>query len=142
MNEQPENGNPRLTDGQVSRLWRDKSPSKIVELVHGNLEAIEPYIISQAAQEGDTFARNILVEAAEILGIGLASVLNVLDLRFVVIGGGLSGADSFVFDAVERSIASRVLKGSRDEIRVVPAQLGNDAGILGAASLIAMRKTE
>lgn len=113
--------------------------SKILELVHGNFDAIEPYIISMAAQQGDALAHDILEEAGGLLGVGLASVLNVLDLRFVIVGGGISAVEPFVFDAIERSIKSRVLKGSRNEIRVVPAQLGNTAGILGAASLIKQR---
>lgn len=112
------------------------SSSKIVELVQGNFELIEPYIISMAAQQGDLLAKEILEEAGELLGVGLASVLNVLDLRYVIIGGGISAAEQFVFDAIERSVRSRVLKGSKEDIHVVPAQLGNAAGILGAASLV------
>lgn len=114
--------------------------SKILELVQGNFDAIEPYTISMAAKQGDTLAHEILEEAGGILGVGLTSVLNVLDLRLIIIGGGISAAEQFVFDAVERSVKSRVLKGSRSEIRVVPAQLGNAAGILGAASLIILRR--
>lgn len=121
---------------------RPEMPSKVLELVHGNFDAIEPYSISLAARQGDALARDVLLEAANLLGIGLASVLNVLDLRLVIIGGGLSGADAVVFETLERSIKSRVLKGSRDHIRVVPAQLGNDAGIIGAASLLTMKQED
>lgn len=134
-------GQRYLSQKTRERLRQTKQPSKILELAGGNFDAIEPYIVSLAAREGDALAREILVEAAELLGVGLASVLNVLDLRFVVIGGGLSGADPFVFEAVERSVKSRVLSGSRESVRVVPAHLGNDAGILGAASLIAAKKS-
>lgn len=117
----------------------DTSSSKILALVQGNFDAIEPYTISMAAHQGDQLAHDILVEAGTILGVGLASVLNILDLRFVIVGGGISASEKFVFDAIERSIASRVLQGSRDAISVAPAQLGNTAGILGAASLIQHR---
>jgi glucokinase len=126
------------TRDRLNKLKNAGQQSKILELAHGNFDAIEPYIISMAAKQGDQLAYDILVEAGTTLGIGLASVLNVLDLRFVIIGGGISAADPFVFEAVERSVKSRVLKGSRNAIRVVPAQLGNTAGILGAASLISM----
>jgi glucokinase len=129
-------GQRYLSQRTREKLAATKQPSKIVDLVKGNLDVIEPSLISSAARQGDLLAHDILVEAGELLGIGLASALNILDLRLVVIGGGLSGADRFVFEAVERSIKSRVLKGSKNAIRVVPAQLGNDAGILGAASLV------
>lgn len=130
------------TRERLSSLLREQKtqpenpPSKIVELVKGNFTLIDPYIISLAAQQGDTLAHEILKEAGELLGVGLASVLNVLDLRYVIIGGGISAADAFVFEAIERSVRSRVLKPSKEHIRVVPAQLGNTAGMLGAASLI------
>lgn len=125
------------TRDRLNKLKNPSQQSHILNLVHGNFDAIEPYIISMAAKQGDQLAHDILVEAGTTLGIGLASVLNVLDLRLVIIGGGISAAEPFVFEAVERSIKSRVLKGSRNAISVVPAQLGNTAGILGAASLIA-----
>lgn len=110
-------------------------PSKIIELADGDLDRIEPYIISRAAQQGDPLAHEILREAGELLGVAITSVLNVLDLRVVIIGGGISAAEPFVFEAIEQSIRSRILKGSRDHIRVLPASLGNAAGILGAARL-------
>ena len=119
-----------------------QTPSKIIELVEGNLDLIEPRIISMAARQGDVLAREILVEAGTLLGVGIASVLNVLDLRVVIIGGGVSAADAFVFEAVERSVRSRVLKSSKEHVRVVPAELGNTAGILGAASLVWMEEGE
>jgi len=111
------------------------APSKIIELLHGNLEMLDPQILSQAASLGDTIAREILVEAGELLGTAIASVLNVLDLRIVIVGGGISAVEPFVFEAIQRSVRARVLKGSKEQIRVRPAKLGNAAGILGAASL-------
>ncbi len=128
---------------EVAERNRSKKPvSKIVDLVNGNLDLIEPRVISMAAQQGDPLAHEMLEEAGKLLGIGIASVLNVLDLRLVIIGGGISAADEFVFKAIERSIHSRVLKSSKGKIRVAPAQLGNMAGILGAASLVWMHEGE
>jgi glucokinase len=129
-------GQRYLSQTARERIAHAGGTSKILELAGGNFDAIEPYIISMAAKEGDRLAHDILVEAGTLLGVGLASVLNVLDLRLVIVGGGISAAEPFVFDAIERSVKSRVLKGSRDSVRVVPARLGNTAGILGAASLV------
>ncbi len=110
--------------------------SKIERLVEGNLSRIEPSIISQAAEEGDRIAQEILTEAGELLGYALASAMNVLDLRVVIVGGGISAAPRFVFEAIERSIRSRILKPHRGGVRVRRAALGNGAGIIGAASLV------
>ncbi|HYQ87287.1 MAG TPA: ROK family protein [Bacteroidota bacterium] len=113
-----------------------KPRSKITELVGGNLDAIEPVIISAAAEQGDPTAIAILQEAGELLGYALASALNILDLRTVVIGGGLSAAPDFVFTAVEAGLRSRVLKSIKPGVRVLRSTLGNAAGIVGAASLV------
>lgn len=112
------------------------TPSKIIELVGGNMSKIEPSIISQAADQGDQLARNIMVEAGTFLGYALASILNVLDLRVVIIGGGISAAQPYVYEAIESALRSRVLKPYKSDIRVIRAKLGNTAGIVGAASLV------
>jgi glucokinase len=114
---------------------KDAFPSKIYDLVGGNLNKIEPAIISRAAEDGDPTAIAILQEAGEILGYGLASALNILDLRIVVIGGGVSAVPSFVYKAILDGLRSRVLKSHKTGVRVLRAELGNTAGIIGAASL-------
>ena len=110
--------------------------SKILQLVDGDISKIEPVYISQAAHEGDALAREILVEAGEFLGVALAGVMNIMDLRVSIIGGGISAAGDFVMKAVQDSVVRRVLKPLRKDIRVLPAQLGNEAGLLGAAGLV------
>lgn len=110
--------------------------SKILQLVDGNPEKIEPYYISQAAHEGDQLATEILVEAGTLLGVAIGAVMNTFDLRVSVIGGGVSAAGDFVLDAIKRSVQEHVLHHLRPDIRVLQAELGNNAGILGAAGLV------
>jgi glucokinase len=113
----------------------DGFPSKIHDLVEGNLNKIEPATISRAAEDGDATAIAILQEAGELLGYALASAVNLLDVRIVVIGGGISAVPSFVYTAIENSLRSRVLKPHKPGVRVVRSELGNTAGMIGAASL-------
>jgi len=110
--------------------------SKILQLVGGDFSRIEPVYISQAAHEGDKLAREILIEAGQLLGVALAGVMNIMDLRISIIGGGISAAGDFVMSAVQDSVVQHVLKPLRKDIRVLPAQLGNEAGLLGAAGLV------
>ena len=110
--------------------------SKIWALVGGDAEKIEPSLISQAAHDGDPLAKAMLLEAGDLLGTALAGVMNVMDLRVSIIGGGLSASGDFVMSAVQDSVVRHVLKPLRKGIRVLPAQLGNNAGILGAAGLV------
>ena len=113
--------------------------SAIGQLVKGNLAKIEPAVISNAALRGDRLAIGILTEAGTLLGCALASVVNVLEIRTVIIGGGISAVPDFVFEAIRETVRSRVLTPHRAGIRVLRAKLGNGAGIIGAASLIYFR---
>ncbi|MDT8324739.1 MAG: ROK family protein, partial [Bacteroidota bacterium] len=70
------------------------------------------------------------------LGVAIASAANLLDITTFIIGGGISAAGDILFDAVRGSAAERVLKVHRDHLTIIPAELGNDAGMLGAASLL------
>jgi glucokinase len=128
-------GQRHLSQRAIERL-KSQPRSKILDLVGGDISKVEPMYISQAAYGGDKLAREIFTEAGTLLGVALGSVLNVVDLRVIIIGGGLSAAGKFVFDAVKKSVQSHVLKPLRKDIRVLPAKLGNSAGILGAAGLV------
>ncbi|MDE3058452.1 MAG: ROK family protein [Bacteroidota bacterium] len=110
--------------------------SKILEFCGGDLSTIEPLHISQAADAGDALAQDILVKAGKHLGIAIAAVMHTLDFRVSIIGGGISAAGKYVFDAVTESVKSHVLAPMRKDILVVPAVLRNSAGILGAAGLV------
>ena len=128
-------GQRYLSQRTAERLKSDPQ-SKILELVGGDPTKIEPMYISEAAQIGDKVAREILVEAGQLLGVAIASVMNIMDLRTSIIGGGISAAGDFVIRAIQESVVRRVLKPLRKDIQVLPAQLGNNAGILGAAGLV------
>jgi len=128
-------GQKYLSQRTAEKL-RKNPKSRIVELVGGNLDRIEPVYIARAAKEGDEFARDVLLEAGMLLGVALGAVMNTMDLRVSIIGGGISGAGEFVMDAVKKSVQEHVLKPLRPDIKVLPAKLGNDAGILGAAGLV------
>jgi glucokinase len=126
----------RYLSKRTEEKLKSQPKSKILELVGGDITKIEPYFIAQAAHEGDALAQEILVEAGKLLGVALAGVMNTLDLRVSIIGGGVSGAGDFVLSAIQESVRMHVLSPLRPDIRVLSAQLGNDAGILGAAGLV------
>jgi glucokinase len=126
----------RYLSRRTAERLKSHPKSKILELVGGDPTKIEPVYISQAAQMGDKIAREILVEAGELLGVAIAAVMNIMDLRISIIGGGISAAGDFVMRAIQKSVVHRVLKPLRKDIQVLPAQLGNNAGILGAAGLV------
>jgi glucokinase len=128
-------GQRYLSQRTLERLKRYPD-SKILEFVSGDKTKIDPAVISKAAHDDDPLARQILLEAGELLGIALGAVMNVFDLRVSIIGGGVSAAGQFVLDRIQSSVQAHVLKHMRPEISVLQAQLGNEAGMLGAAGLV------
>lgn len=114
----------------------EKNPSsKIVEIVNGDLSKIEPYIISLAAEQGDEFAMNVWKKAGFYVGVMLASVMNLFDINVAVVGGGIAKAGKILFDAMNETVRARALKPIAEKAIVIPATLGNRAGILGAGAL-------
>jgi len=80
-------------------------------------------------------ALEALAETGRWLGIGLAGVINVLNPDMVLLGGGLAPAYPFVRSTLEAELDRRVLRASRQLVRVVPTSLGEAAPLRGAAEL-------
>jgi glucokinase len=100
----------------------------------GDVEAITPETVLAAAQDGDDVAIKILGDAGHTLGRALVGVVNLLNPRQIVVGGGLGEASRYMIQRAAEAIAGEAMAGRRD-LKVVPAELGSDAGILGAAAL-------
>jgi hypothetical protein len=91
--------------------------------------------VSAAAQAGDAVAQEIMDDAARALGVGITNLLHVFDPRLVIVGGGVSNSAPRWWATVKDEIGRRALPIYRDSLQLVPAALGDDAGIYGAAAL-------
>lgn len=99
-------------------------------------EELSPYIIAQAAIQGDVVAKRIYTKIGEIIGIGLASVVNLLNPEKVIIGGGVADAGDILLNPIRKTVAKRAMPIQGAKVEIVPAQLGNSAGVIGASLLI------
>lgn len=95
----------------------------------------EPAELGKLAQEGDPEALAFWQQYGQILGVGIASLIYVLTPEAVIIGGGVSASAKFFFPATIAEIERRVLPSSRKGLQLLEAQLGNNAGMVGAAKL-------
>jgi glucokinase len=84
------------------------------------------------ASGGDTRARDALAGLGRILGAGLASLVNVFNPEVIVLGGGFGEAGELVFQPAREVVAREALSPGRDLVRIVPAELGAEAGLIGA----------
>lgn len=87
-----------------------------------------------AARDGDAACKRILAHSAHTLGRALVGVVNLLNPQLIVIGGGVAEGDPIFPDTVQGVISDEALAG-RNDVKVVLALLGNDAGVLGSAAL-------
>lgn len=97
-----------------------------------NIENIDVSDISNFAESGDSTAIEIISKTAEYIGIGLVSVMNFLDLRYIIIGGGISKSD-LLLKKIEETIKFRALPNVSEYFRIVRARFQADTGIIGSA---------
>lgn len=107
--------------------------TRIGELVDYDLNRVTPEVIARAAQEGDAIARDIYEQAGFYIGIAVANVLVAIGPRKVVIGGGVAQAGDLLFEPIRRTVKERVYVMPVGKVEIVPAQLGTNAGLIGAA---------
>ncbi len=108
---------------------------------YGSIQAIrrmtgkEPAELGKLAENGQREAIEFWEGYGRLLGAGLASLIYVLTPEAIVIGGGISGSTPFFFPATLEEIERRVLPSSRENLQLLSAKLGNQAGMVGAAKL-------
>jgi glucokinase len=91
-------------------------------------------LVTELAYDGDAAAREALELIGTRLGVGIASLVNIFDPEVVVIGGGVIGAGELLLAPARAEVARRALPPARDEVRIVPARFGVEAGMIGAAA--------
>ena len=102
----------------------------------GDVAAITGPLISEAARAGDAFAIDQLAELGTWLGEGIASLTAVLDPAMVAIGGGVSEAEDLLLDPIRAAFGKQLTgRGHRPVAEIRKAELGNKAGLIGAADL-------
>jgi glucokinase len=91
-------------------------------------------MISQAAAEGDAVALEVWAEIGYYLGLGCVTAINFLDPDVIIVAGQIAKAGAPLFDAIKRTVRARQRLNRWPYERIIPAALGEDAGIFGAAA--------
>jgi glucokinase len=110
--------------------------SLINKLVDGDLSKINAKVPFDAARQGDRVGLQIVEEYMKYLAEGLANVINIFQPEIIAIGGGISKEGEYLLAPLRKLVSERIytVEGV-PQTRIVAAQLGNDAGIVGAAML-------
>ena len=134
--EQYTSGSALIRQARELARTRPEQARRLLELASGDPEAIGGRMVTQAAREGDAVARALLAEVGRWLGEGIVDLANVLDPSAVVVGGGVSEAGDLLLDPARAAYERLLTAGAhRPHLSIVAAQLGNDAGLIGAADL-------
>jgi glucokinase len=89
-------------------------------------------LVTELAVHAPGDARDVLAYVGFHLGVGIADFVNVLNPEIVVVGGGFGEAGELLLEPARRVVRERALPPARDEVRIVEAELGPEAGIVGA----------
>jgi glucokinase len=90
-------------------------------------------LVTELAHDGCSVAQGVLALVGERLGVGIVSIVNALNPEVVVIGGGAMAGGELLLAPARRVVAERALPPSRRQVRIVPAQFADEAGMVGAA---------
>jgi len=119
-------------------MLEKENESILKECCKGNIYKITPEDIYKAALEGDALAREILRDAGRFLGVGIANIINIMSPEAIILTGGLVGAWNIYVQEAVKEASRRAFKELFDAVKIIPSSLGDDAGIVGAASLVFM----
>jgi glucokinase len=131
----------RLGSGSgLGRLARDAADAGLLDqavaLAGGQAELVRGEHVTRAALDGDPDALEVFRRFAWWVAVGIANLVNLLDSELVLIGGGLIEAGDLLLAPVREAFRGLVLAaGHRPPVRIEPAQLGPEAGAVGAALL-------
>lgn len=117
----------------IVRMAKEGNPLSPHFTKGGKEGIITADMIFQLAKEGDRFAIEIFQKMGRILGIGIADIVNILNIELFVLGGGVADSwDLFIPSTVDE-VRKRTYRITGERVKVVKAELGDDAGIFGAA---------
>jgi glucokinase len=104
-----------------------------------SLEQLTAADVSRAAAAGNTLAAAVWEDSMQALGFGVVNCIHIFNPDVIVLGGGVTQAGRQLFDPVMRIVDRYALPEPRAAVRIVPAALGEDAGLTGVAALAAQK---
>ncbi len=107
--------------------------SSLTQIAGGKIEDITAEEVLTAARAGDSLASEVILKAATCLGVGLANVVNIFNPEMIIIGGGMAKMGDLLLNPARQVVREKAFQLSAQAVQIVPAQLGDDAGVLGAA---------
>lgn len=119
----------------ASEILASGTQSLMRDMVHNDLSKLTSLIVKEAAERGDQPARDLISSTAEYLSIGLVTLSNLFNPQMIALGGGVMGLGEMLLAPVRECVKKWSMPFNKG-VEIVPAQLGEKAGALGAAEVI------
>ena len=123
-------GGTCLGHGHFEQLTSGRAADRAAREILG--EAATARELVTAARDGNDTALEAMHEIGRRLGAGIGSLVNVFDPELVILGGGFSSALDLLLEPAREVVAQEALPPGRTSVRIVPAELGSEAGLIGA----------
>lgn len=107
--------------------------SSLTKILDGKVANITAKEVSLAAQNGDSLALAVISQAATYLGVAMVNLVNIFNPEMIIIGGGMAQMGDLLLNTARQVVKERAFPLSAQAVRIVTAQLGDNAGVLGAA---------
>jgi glucokinase len=109
--------------------------SALLKLAGGNVQAVTGEIVNEGYQAGDPIAREVIDETIDVLGYWLGNIVDLLEPDVIVMGGGVSTTLAPFLGEIRERWTGKVVNPWPDQVPLVLARYGEEAGIAGAAAL-------
>lgn len=110
-----------------------KGAKELLDLASGRMNEITAKIVFEGLQQGNMISKLIFEEVTEALVAGVVSLVNVVNPACVVMGGGIIDAHPEIVTILQSQVPQKALEVAASNLKIVPAQLGHFAGVIGAA---------
>jgi glucokinase len=129
----------------IAHITREKlaagAKSGILDYAEGDIDKVTSSTVGLAALDGDALAVELIQEAGRVIGIGMATLMHLFNPEMFVLGGGVTKTGDLLFDAIRQSARDHVMNPRfAENTSIVPAALGGDVGLMGAALLVEMHQ--
>jgi glucokinase len=126
---------PAIARRAAEKLARSGQSSKILDLAGGHLDRISSEMVGKAYAAGDVLAKEVLEETAGLLAIWLGNIVDLLEPDVMIIGGGAGAMLRPFFDLIRERLPEWCVNSHCQDVPLVAAHYGADAGIAGGAAL-------
>ncbi len=127
-------GNRRIIERAVEAIEQGRK-TLILDLVGGDKSQITPKVVKEAAVKGDALALEILHYITDCLATAFASISYILQPQAFIVGGGVAQDADLLFQLLRQHLSERLNPHFFKRLEIKPAELGNNAGMIGCATL-------